>query len=115
MNTLISSHEPSLVDCAKRAQRFTLSDDKYVYCFVFLSVQIHVSRDKGKQKTIIQQRHSTNYYYDIASGSDITRCINIDKPLVVYRLGLRYALTSIITLRIYGKILAFSFKSVMSK
>ena len=36
--------------------------------------------------------------YDVASGSEITPCNKIDKPLVVYRFT-RNVMTSIITLR----------------
>ena len=36
--------------------------------------------------------------YDVASGSEITPCNKIDKPLVVYRLA-RNVMTSITTLR----------------
>ena len=44
---------------------------------------------------------------DVASGSGITQCNKIDKPLVVLRL-VRNEMTSIITLRKDGKILKFS-------
>ena len=37
-------------------------------------------------------------YHDVASGSDITLCNKIDKPLVVYRFS-GNIMTSIITLR----------------
>ena len=45
--------------------------------------------------------------YVVAAGSDITSCIKIDKALVVYRFWQRHVMTSVITLLIYGKILAF--------
>ena len=57
--------------------------------------------------TALQHMHVTygvNFYeflsYDVASGSEITPCNKIDKPLVVYR-SLGNVMTSIITLDIY--------------
>ena len=49
---------------------------------------------------IISLMSSTLLYlsHDIASESDITTCIKIDKPLVVYRF-IGNVMTSIITLR----------------
>ena len=39
-----------------------------------------------------------NFSYDVASGSEITSCNKIDKPLVVYRFT-ENVMTSIATLR----------------
>ena len=46
--------------------------------------------------------------YEVRSGSDITPCNKINKPLVVYRFWQYYEMTPIIMLHIYGKILKFS-------
>ena len=43
---------------------------------------------------------------DVASGSEITPCNKIDKPLVVYRF-VGNVMTSITTLRTYYKIISF--------
>ena len=51
------------------------------------------------------------YYFlshDVASGSDITPCNRIDKPLVVHRFSGNVIIASIITLRKRGEILTFS-------
>ena len=45
--------------------------------------------------------------YDVASGSEITPCNKIDKPLVVYRFKGK-VMTSITTLRHNDKIITFS-------
>ena len=42
--------------------------------------------------------HISHFYYDVASGSEITPCNKINNPLVVYRLT-GNATTSITTLR----------------
>ena len=49
------------------------------------------------------ERHNYSHLsYDVASGSEITPCNKIDKPLVVYRVVYRFTgnvMTSITTLR----------------
>ena len=49
-----------------------------------------------------------NLSHDVASGSDITPCIEIDKPIVVYIFC--NVTTVITTSHIYGKLLVFSHK-----
>ena len=68
--------------------------------FVFTTA---VSRAKFWPLKYIEKREycclfSIVYHYDVASGSEITPCNKIDKPLVVYRFT-GNAMTSITTLR----------------
>ena len=49
---------------------------------------------------------NNNLSYDVASGSEITPCNKIDKPLVVYRFTGK-VMTSITTLRHIDKIMTF--------
>ena len=59
------------------------------------------------------KRHATSilyiyrpYNYDVASGSEITPCNKIDKPLVVYRFS-GNVMTSVTTLCTYDTIITF--------
>ena len=52
----------------------------------------------GLQSAIVAAPGHTHLSYDVASGSKITPCNKIDKPLVVYRFT-GNVMTSITTLR----------------
>ena len=58
-----------------------------------LHVDFNASVSKGVDATL-----NRNLSYDVASGSEITPCNNIDKPQVVYRFT-GNVMTSITTLR----------------
>ena len=49
-------------------------------------------------RDVLSYIHKVHLSYDIASGSGITSCIKIDKPLVVYRFS-GNIMTAIATLR----------------
>ena len=51
------------------------------YCHMYLHFKLKCS---SKLNTLAK-RFNNGLFYDVASGSEITQRIKIDKPLVVYR------------------------------
>ena len=64
------------------------------------TIQINTicEQQSSKDQTIKYYKNYINLLYDVASGSKITPCNKIDKPLVVYRF-LGNVMTSLSTFR----------------
>ena len=72
-----------------------------VYCRELAPGTISLTGDRAQgddSKHDLHYRHVSFLSYDVASGSEITPCNKIDKPLVVYRFT-GNVMTSITTLR----------------
>ena len=67
---------------------------------------------KSFENIYLCKKHALSY--DVASGSEITPCNRIDKPLVVYRFT-GNVMTSITTLRHNDKIIKFYARNQISK
>ena len=97
-----------------------------IFCFVFLRAKFRNQSmlfDKTLIKDLLEPdldiMHDSlkcflSYYF--VSGSDITPCIKIDKPLVAYRFWYCYVLTAVIMSRMYVQNLrVFTHKNEISQ